>query len=208
MDLTPTSCRWRYGDLEFTFCGHPFSSSSDGALTLAFEHGGLRDRAHIGFFADGAVADVFLDSARPGSTLDALAADGAILISLLHQHGATPAEIGHALRRCPGRLVGEPHRRGCRASAPWSAGTAAHDRDHDSRPRCGGAPDSWIPDGSRDFGDATRSGFYARTRGSSGTTFFEIERIEQLPLIPVALDFFALLSDPVLAGPAPRCWVR
>ena len=33
--------------------------------------------------------------------LDAFAADAAILVSLLLQHGATPAEIGHALRRAP-----------------------------------------------------------------------------------------------------------
>jgi hypothetical protein len=48
------------------------------------------------------MAELFLDSARPNSTLDALAADSAILISLLLQHGASPPEIGHALRRGPG----------------------------------------------------------------------------------------------------------
>jgi hypothetical protein len=33
--------------------------------------------------------------------LDAFAADAAILLSLLLQHGATLGEIGHALRRSP-----------------------------------------------------------------------------------------------------------
>jgi hypothetical protein len=55
----------------------------------------------VGFFPDGGMAELFLDSARPNSTLDAFAADAAILISLLLQHGAAPAEIGHALRRGP-----------------------------------------------------------------------------------------------------------
>jgi hypothetical protein len=44
---------------------------------------------------------VFLDAAKQDSALDGFAADCAILISLLLQHSATPAEIGHALRRAP-----------------------------------------------------------------------------------------------------------
>jgi hypothetical protein len=71
------------------------------ALAFCFEHGRLRYSARVGFFDDDTVAELFLDSARPDWTLDALAADAAILTSLLLQHGATPAEIGHALRRCP-----------------------------------------------------------------------------------------------------------
>jgi hypothetical protein len=56
---------------------------------------------HVGYFADGAVGEVFLDATKQNSMLDAFAADAAILVSLLLQHGATPAEIGHALRRAP-----------------------------------------------------------------------------------------------------------
>ena len=52
-----------------------------------------------GYFPDGAVGEVFLDATKQNSMLDAFAADAAILISLLLQHGATAAEIGHALRR-------------------------------------------------------------------------------------------------------------
>jgi hypothetical protein len=54
----------------------------------------------IGCFPDGALGEIFLDAAKQNSGLDAFAADAAILVSLLLQHGATPAEIGHALR-CP-----------------------------------------------------------------------------------------------------------
>jgi hypothetical protein len=71
------------------------------ASARAFDHGGHRFRAHFGIFPDGNIGEVFLDSARPNSAIDALAADAAILISLLLQFGASPAEIGHALRRNP-----------------------------------------------------------------------------------------------------------
>jgi hypothetical protein len=75
-----------------------------GAVAVNFTHRDQRFRAHIGHFAGGGVAEIFLDATRPDSALDAFAADAAILISLLLQHGATPAEIGHALRRAPDGL--------------------------------------------------------------------------------------------------------
>jgi hypothetical protein len=72
------------------------------AIAAEFWHRDQRYRCHIGRFPDGgSIAELFLDSARPNSALDAFAADAAILISLLLQHGATPSEIGHALRRNP-----------------------------------------------------------------------------------------------------------
>jgi len=51
------------------------------------------DWMQIGRFPDGVQGEVFLDAAKQNSALDALAADAAILISLLLQHGAT-------LRQC------------------------------------------------------------------------------------------------------------
>jgi hypothetical protein len=72
-----------------------------GAVALDIEHAGHHYRMHVGYFPERAVGEVFLDAAKQNSSLDALAADAAILISLLLQHGATPAEIGHALRRAP-----------------------------------------------------------------------------------------------------------
>jgi hypothetical protein len=72
-----------------------------GAVALDIEHAGHRYRMHVGYFPDGAVGEVFLDATKQNSMLDAFAADAAILVSLLLQHGATPAEIGHALRRTP-----------------------------------------------------------------------------------------------------------
>jgi hypothetical protein len=69
------------------------------AVAFAFNHGGFR--ANVGLYPEGGIAELFLNSSKPDSTLDGFAADAAILISLLLQHGATPAEIGHALRRAP-----------------------------------------------------------------------------------------------------------
>jgi ribonucleoside-diphosphate reductase alpha chain len=72
-----------------------------GAIALDIEHAGHRYRMHIGYFPDGTLGEVFLDAAKQNSTLDAFAADAAILVSLLLQNGVLPAEIGHALRRAP-----------------------------------------------------------------------------------------------------------
>ena len=72
-----------------------------GAIAVEIEHAGHHFRMQIGCFPDGALGEVFLDAAKQNSSLDAFAADVAILISLLLQHGATPAEVGHALRRAP-----------------------------------------------------------------------------------------------------------
>jgi hypothetical protein len=72
-----------------------------GALAIEFEHAGHRFRMQAGHFADGSLGEIFLDAGKQNSSLDAFAADAAILVSLLLQFGATPAEIGHALHRAP-----------------------------------------------------------------------------------------------------------
>ena len=72
-----------------------------GAIAFQFGHANQVYRAHVGFFVSGAPAEVFVDAAKPNTTLDAFAADAAILISLLLQHHASVSEIGHALRRTP-----------------------------------------------------------------------------------------------------------
>jgi len=71
------------------------------ALARDIEHAGHRYRMQVGFFPDGTPGEMFLDAAKQNSTLDAFAADAAILVSLLLQHAVLPAEIGHALRRSP-----------------------------------------------------------------------------------------------------------
>jgi hypothetical protein len=80
------------------------------AVAFELEHAALRFRAHVGFFDGGTLAEVFLDAAKPNSSIDAFASDAAILISLLLQRGAPLDEIGHALRRdfsgAPASLIG------------------------------------------------------------------------------------------------------
>src|SRR5262245_17221967 len=72
-----------------------------GAIALNLE-GGHHFRLHVGRYPDdGSLGEVFIDAARQNSALDAIAANAAILVSLLLQRGASPAEIGHALRRAP-----------------------------------------------------------------------------------------------------------
>jgi hypothetical protein len=64
-------------------------------------HRDARYRVHVGFFQDDKPAELFINAQRQNSTLDAFAGDSAILVSLLLQHGITPREIGHSLKRSP-----------------------------------------------------------------------------------------------------------
>lgn len=74
------------------------------AEAFDFNHEGHGFHVAIGLMDDtGAPGEVFVNAHKVDSGLDALAGDIAILISLLLQHGATAAEIGHALRRNPNR---------------------------------------------------------------------------------------------------------
>jgi len=50
-----------------------------GAVVLDIEHAGHRYRMHVGYFPDGAVGEVFVDATKQNSTLEALAADAAVL---------------------------------------------------------------------------------------------------------------------------------
>jgi hypothetical protein len=73
-----------------------------GASAAVVENEGHKFRVNIGLMNEaGAPGEIFVNAHRVDSTLDSLAGDIAILISLLLQHGATAAAIGHALRRNP-----------------------------------------------------------------------------------------------------------
>src|SRR5450756_478696 len=66
------------------------------------EHEGWWYHVQIGPIDDaGAPGEVFVNAHKVNSAVDNLGADIAILISLLLQHGASAATIGHALRRNP-----------------------------------------------------------------------------------------------------------
>jgi hypothetical protein len=62
-----------------------------------FECDGRRYRATFGCFANGNLAEVFLDIGRPDSAIQAHADDAAVLVSLLLQHGVPPAVIRRSI---------------------------------------------------------------------------------------------------------------
>lgn len=68
------------------------------SLSFNFEHEGHRYRATVSRFADGRLAELFLDvPGKFGTPLQSNAATCAILVSLLLQHGVEPDEIRHSI---------------------------------------------------------------------------------------------------------------
>lgn len=72
--------------------------------TIAIEHDGHRFKIGVGReFADrrelGAPIEVFINAQKVNSLIDVLACDGAILMSLLLQHGCAPADIARSMKR-------------------------------------------------------------------------------------------------------------
>lgn len=63
--------------------------------------GGQRAAYHItcGYYPDGHLGEVFISTNKIGSAADAIARDGAILLSLALQHGVPLETIKHALTR-------------------------------------------------------------------------------------------------------------
>ena len=60
---------------------------------------GVRLDISISFGSDGKPREIFARARRPDSDLDAVADDGAVLASMLLQHGASLEEIAHSLGR-------------------------------------------------------------------------------------------------------------
>ena len=69
------------------------------AETFDLEVAGLRYTATIGRFADGRVAEVFLNNHRINSAADVHARDAAIAVSFALQHGADFEDLRRALSR-------------------------------------------------------------------------------------------------------------
>lgn len=67
--------------------------------TLDLEFGGNRYSVAIGYHPDGRSAEVFGAGAKIGSNMDGLLDDTAVLISLLLQFGAEPAQIAASMGR-------------------------------------------------------------------------------------------------------------
>src|SRR5262245_8756693 len=64
---------------------------------FTFEHHGANYTATISRFNDDRIAEIFIDASKPGSALAEHASDAAVLVSLLLQHGVTPAKIIHSI---------------------------------------------------------------------------------------------------------------
>ena len=60
---------------------------------------GLRFHATVGRFADGRLAEIFIDAFKAGSAADATARDAGITASIALQMGADPEILRHALCR-------------------------------------------------------------------------------------------------------------
>jgi hypothetical protein len=78
--------------------------------TCEFTHEGLRFTASIGLYEDGRLGELFLSSNKPGSPIESIARDAAILVSLAIQFGCPLDIIRHALTKdhtgAPATLVG------------------------------------------------------------------------------------------------------
>lgn len=53
----------------------------------------------VGYYEDGRIGEVFLNSGISGEATEAIARDSAVLLSMALQHGVPMATIGHAITR-------------------------------------------------------------------------------------------------------------
>lgn len=67
------------------------------SIIFDFEHEGFRYRATVSCFPDGRPGEVFLDTSKGGSALQANAECSAVLVSLLLQHGVDAGTIRHSI---------------------------------------------------------------------------------------------------------------
>ena len=68
-----------------------------GSVRFSFVHDNSIYSATLSKFADGRLAEIFIDAQKPDSQLALHANDAAVLASLLLQHGITAAAIRHSI---------------------------------------------------------------------------------------------------------------
>jgi hypothetical protein len=66
---------------------------------LTFKHDRISYRVPVGRFADGGLAEIFLNTAKHGTALDVNVRDAAVAASLLLQHGCPIDTLRQALTR-------------------------------------------------------------------------------------------------------------
>lgn len=76
--------------------------------TIAIDHEGQRYKVGLGREVVcgeremlGPIVEIFINGQKANSQLDVLASDGAILMSMLIQHGCPPADIARSMKRNP-----------------------------------------------------------------------------------------------------------
>jgi hypothetical protein len=78
--------------------------------TRAFVHAGMKFTVCAGYYPDGRIAKIFLSSDKPGSPIEAIGRDAAVVTSLALQHGCSIEIIRHALTKdhdgTPATLLG------------------------------------------------------------------------------------------------------
>src|SRR5262245_32818698 len=79
-----------------------------GSDQFAFACDGLNYTASASFFADGRLAEIFLNNAKAGSDSDTAAKDSAIVASIALQYGVPLDVIRHALLRDPRGVASSP----------------------------------------------------------------------------------------------------
>jgi hypothetical protein len=67
--------------------------------SFEFRHAGLDFTLAAGFYPDGRTAEIFLSSHKPGSAIEAIARDSAIVVSIALQFGADLETIRQALTK-------------------------------------------------------------------------------------------------------------
>jgi hypothetical protein len=67
--------------------------------SCTFRHAGVDFTLTASFYRDGRLAEIFLSSARPGTAIEAIARDAAIVVSIALQFGAPIETIRAALTK-------------------------------------------------------------------------------------------------------------
>lgn len=71
------------------------------SVSFNFEHGGQKYHSTVSRFADGRLAEIFLDCGKAGSSVSQHAEACAVLASLALQHGVAVETIRHAVAGGP-----------------------------------------------------------------------------------------------------------
>jgi hypothetical protein len=69
--------------------------------TFEIDFGGLKNShvVTVGYYEDGRPGEVFINGGKSGEAVEAIARDGAVLVSMSLQHGVSLDTIRHALTR-------------------------------------------------------------------------------------------------------------